>query len=87
MKITNNRSRAAWFHYKVDGMTKKVFIKGYETFNIPNLSDIDQTNHNRTISNFTGETTSIRGVKKVNDRKIGFDQQTDGNFEVEYTTT
>ena len=97
MRITNNRSRGAWFNYKVDGMPKRVYLKGYETLNVTDVTEIDQTSHNRTISNFaatkpiadSGETTTTlttKNVQKVNDRKIGYNQQTDGNFEVEYTT-
>ncbi|MDG1950768.1 MAG: hypothetical protein P8J32_08215 [bacterium] len=97
MRITNNRSRGAWFNYRVNGMPKRVYLKGYETLNIPDITSQDQTVHNRTISNFaatkpiadSAETTSVittKNVQKVNDRKVGYDQQTDGNFEVEYTT-
>lgn len=97
MRITNNRSRGAWFNYRVNGMPKRVYLKGYETLNVPDIVDIDQPVHNRTISNFaavkpiadSGQTTNVvttKKTQKVNDRKIGFNQQTDGNFEVEYTT-
>lgn len=97
MRITNNRSRGTWFHYKVNGVPKRVFLKGYETFNVTDIVDVDQTTHNRTISNFaaakpaadSGETTNIvttKNVAKVSARPIGYGQQTDGNFEIEYTT-
>jgi len=99
MKITNNRSRGAWFNYKVGGMPKRVFIKGSETFEVSDFTDINQTNHNRSISNFTaakpaadsGITTNVittKNVAAVNGAKvIGTNQQTDGNFEVEYTSS
>jgi len=99
MKITNNRSRAAWFNYRVDGMPKRVFLKGYETREIADVTDIDQSVHNRTIGNFTDAvpdastaiTTNIVSTKKtpqVNTNKpsISTNQQTDGNWEIEYTT-
>lgn len=99
MKITNNRSRAAWFHYRVSGMPKRVFLKAYETREITDVTNIDQTVHNRTIGNFTdvvpngstGITTNVVSAKKVaqvdKDKPlISTNQQTDGNWEIEYTT-
>lgn len=98
MRITNNRSRGAWFNYRANGMPKRVFIKGYETFEVADFTDINQTTHNRTIANFAAEkpaadsgqttnTVTTKNVSAVNDAKvIGTNQQTDGNFEVQYTT-
>lgn len=98
MKITNNRSRGAWFNFRVNGMPKREYFKPYETRELADYTDINQSSHNRTISNFSitkpaadsGETTNIVTTKKtasVNDDKvIGTAQQTDGNFEVKYTS-
>lgn len=97
MKITNNRSRGAWFNYRVDGMPQKVYLKPYETFEILEFTDIDQTSHNRTIGNFTeivpdastGITTNVvstKNVAKVDNSKpfISPEQQVSGNWEVKY---
>ena len=97
MKITNNRSRGAWFNYRVDGMPKRVYLKPYETMEISSFTDIDQTLHNRTIGNFTdivpdastGITTNVisaRKVAQVDNSKpfISPEQQVNGNWEVKY---
>ena len=98
MRITNNRSRGAWFNYRVNGMPKREYLKAFETREISEVTNIDQTLHERTIGNFTevvpdastAITTNVistRNVNKVNTKKpfINTNQQTDGNWEIEYT--
>ena len=99
MKITNNRSRGAWFNYKVNGMPKRVFIKAYETLEVSDVTDVDQTRHHKTISNFSaakpaadsGQTTNVittRGVDSVDEARepISPAQQATRNFEIKYTS-
>lgn len=99
MKIINNRTRGAWFNYKVGGMPKRVYLKPYETFEVSDFTNVDQTLHNRTISNYSeikpavdsGQTTNVTTVKNVaavdTDKKfISTAQQVDGNFSIKYTS-
>lgn len=99
MKITNNRSKGAWFNYRVNGMPKRIFLKAYETFEVSDFTDIDQTNHHKTISNFSdvkpiadsGQTTNVitfRDVDNVDEVRepIGPSQQIAGNFSVKFTS-
>ncbi len=96
MKISNNRTTSAWFNYRANGAPMRVYLQPFETFEIPEYNDVDQSLHHKTISNFsdqkpladsgiTTNTVSVRGVAAVNSQKgIEINQQLRGNFEIKY---
>lgn len=99
MKITNNRSRGAWFNYRVKGMPKRIFLKAYETSEVSDFTDIDQSNHHKTISDFSdskpifdsGQTTNVittRDIDNVDEVRepVGPSQQIARNFSVKFTS-
>lgn len=46
MKIYNDSSKGKFYSYKVNGVARKIFIRGYETFDVPDILDESQINYN-----------------------------------------